>query len=370
MAEVQRVIEEYRKRFEFAYFLDSYEEELKEERTIDTTRVLFKGRNYYTVVDVPGHREFIKNMLSGASHAQVGILVVAAPNGVEEQTRRHTFLLKMLGINRIMVAINKMDLMDYREDAFNKTKAEASRLLSSFGYSAVQFIPVSAMEGDNVYKPSENMPWHSGPTLIQVLDAIEPEREVAKPLRFVVQFNYTLGSEVVTVGRVEAGIIRTGDDVLFQPTGLRTRVERTISPSGDLGVASAGDSIGVVLTAQPNRGDVGAHPDQAPPPLTRVLGEVVLLEGRLRQGDRLQLKCATKKANCTVRQIRERMSSETGEVLGKDPIEIGENDAATILFETEPFVAEKFSDIPELGRFVLARGGRNVAAGVVLETAL
>ena len=132
MAEIQRVIEEYRKKFEFAYFLDSYEEELKEERTIDTTRVLFKGKNYYTVVDVPGHREFIKNMLSGAAHAQIGILVVAAPNGVEEQTRRHTFLLHMLGIKRIVVAINKMDLMDYREDAFQKTKAETSKLLSSF----------------------------------------------------------------------------------------------------------------------------------------------------------------------------------------------------------------------------------------------
>jgi len=151
---------------------------------------------------------------------------------------------------------------------------------------------------------------------------------------------------------------------------MRTRVEKMKALSGEPGAAAAGDSIGVVLKAQPNRGDVGAHPTHAAIPLTRVLGEVVLLEGKLRQGDKLQLKCATKKADCTVRQIRERISSETGEVLGKNPKEIGENDAATVVFDTEPFVAEKFSDIPELGRFILAKDGRNVGAGVILETAL
>jgi len=260
--------------------------------------------------------------------------------------------------------------MDYREDAFRKTRAETSKLLSSFEYSGVEFVPVSAMEGDNVYKPSENMPWYQGPTLIQVLDTIELEPEVAKPLRFVVQFNYPVDDEIVTVGRVEAGIINKGDEVVFQPSGVRTRVDKMKALSGEPGAAAAGDSIGVVLKAQPNRGDVGAHPAHAHTPLTRVLGEVVLLEGKLKQGDKLQLKCATKKADCTVRQIRERISSETGEVLGKDPKEIGENDAATVVFETEPLVAEKFSDIPELGRFILAKDGRNVGAGVILETAL
>ena len=175
MAEVQKLFEEYKKRFEFAYFLDSFEEEMKEERTIDTTRVLFKGRDYYTVVDVPGHKEFIKNMLTGASHAQVAVMVVAAPNGVEEQTRRHAFLLKMLGIKKVIAVINKMDLMDYKEDTFEKVKEETIQFFSSLGYSGVPFIPVSATEGDNVYKRSERMEWYTGPTFIQALDAIEPE---------------------------------------------------------------------------------------------------------------------------------------------------------------------------------------------------
>ena len=370
MAEIQKVIEEYRKRFEFAYFLDSYEEELKEERTIDTTRVLFKGKNYYTVVDVPGHREFIKNMLSGAAHAQVGILVVSAPNGVEEQTRRHTFLLHMLGVRRIVVAVNKMDLMDYREDAFQKTAADTQKLLSAFGYDAVGYVPVSALEGDNVFKPSERMPWYRGATLIQVLDSVEPEQEVAKPLRFTVQFNYEVNSSTVTVGRVESGMLRKGDQLLFQPSGLKTTVEGMKAPSGEPEVSAAGDSVGLILGQQPNRGDVGGHPEAGPIPATRVLGEVVLLEGTLNKGDRLQLKCATKRADCQVEEIRERISSETGEVLGHNPPAIGENDAATVVFDTEPLVAEKFSDIPELGRFILVKDGRNVGAGVILETRL
>jgi small GTP-binding protein len=167
LAEIQKLLEEYKRRFEFAYFLDSFEEELKEERTIDTTRVLFKGQNYYTIVDVPGHKEFIKNMLTGASHAQVAILVVSAPEGVQEQTGRHAFLLHMLGIDNIIVAINKMDLVDYQSNAFEKVKNETEKLLSSLGYSAIKFIPVSAMEGDNVYKPSTRMAWYQGPTLIE-----------------------------------------------------------------------------------------------------------------------------------------------------------------------------------------------------------
>ena len=141
IAEIQKLLEEYKRRFEFAYFLDSFEEELKEERTIDTTRVLFKGKNYYTIVDVPGHKEFIKNMLTGASHAQVAILVVSAPDGIQEQTGRHAFLLRMLGVKKLLVAINKMDLVDYSEDVFQEVRQETAQLLSSLGYSGVKLYP-------------------------------------------------------------------------------------------------------------------------------------------------------------------------------------------------------------------------------------
>jgi len=368
MAEVQKLFEEYKKRFEFAYFLDSFEEELQEERTIDTTRVLFKGKDYYTVVDVPGHKEFIKNMLTGASHAQLAILVVAAPEGVQEQTRRHAFLVHMLGIKQIIVAINKMDLVEYREDDFEVPKKETTRLLSSLGYPEVEFIPISAMEGDNVYKPSERMGWYRGRTLIQALDAVEPEQVSEKPLRFVVQDVYSVDSEKVTVGRVESGVLRKGDELVFQPSGARGRVEKIKVFPMEVEEATLGDSIGIVLSAEVGRGDVGGHLSSPPASVDRFLGEVVLLEGKLGRGDEFELKCGTRRTRCLAHDIRERISSETGEVMSDTAGQIEENEAATIVFETKPLVVEKFSEIPELGRFVLARKGRNIGAGVVLET--
>jgi len=366
LAEIQKLIEEYKKRFEFAYFLDSFEEELKEERTIDTTRVLFKGKNYYTIVDVPGHKEFIKNMLTGASHAQVAILVVSAPDGVQEQTRRHAFLLHLLGIKESLVAINKMDLEDYRQAAFDSVKGETVQLLSSLGYSRANFIPISAIEGDNVYKPSGRMEWYQGPTLIQALDGIKREKISEKPLRFIVQDVYYLNSEKVAVGRVESGTLRRRDELIFQPSGVKEKIEKIKVFPGEVEEAKSGDSIGIVMRCEAKRGNVGGHTENPPVPVDEFLGEVVLLEGTLRRGDELNIKCGAKMTSCQVKEIKERLSSETGEVIAKNTEGIGENEAATIVFKTEPLVVERFSEIPELGRFILARKGKNIGAGVVL----
>jgi len=367
LAEIQKLLEEYKRRFEFAYFLDSFEEELKEERTIDTTRVLFKGKNYYTIVDVPGHKEFIKNMLTGASHAQVAILVVSAPDGVQEQTGRHAFLLHMLGVKKILVAINKMDLVDYSEDVFREVRQETTQLLSSLGYSGVKFIPISAMEGDNIYKPSGRMEWYQGTTLIQTLDDIEPEEVSEKPLRFVVQDVYLLDSDKVAVGRVESGILKRGDKLVLQPSTVEGKVERIRVFPEEIEEAGLGDSIGIIIGCEASRGDVGGHLEDSPTPVDEFLGEVVLLEGTLKRGDGFEMKCGTKRTRCLVKEIKERINSETGAVMEKNTEEIGENEAATVVFNTEPLVIEKFSGIPELGRFVLARHGKNIGAGVVLE---
>jgi translation elongation factor EF-1alpha len=369
VAEIQKLLEEYKKRFEFAYFLDSFEEELKEERTIDTTRVLFKGRgdNYYTIVDVPGHKEFIKNMLTGACHAQVAILVVSAPDGVQEQTRRHAFLVHMLGVKEVICAINKMDLEGYQQSAFDRVKAETAKLLSSLGYAGTKFIPISAMEGDNVYKTSPRISWYQGPTLIQTLDAIELGKIVRKYLRFVVQDVYSVDSEKITVGRVESGILKKGDEIVFQPSGVKGKVNKIKVFPVELEKAVTGDSVGIVVEGEPRRGDVAGHTKNLPVAVDRFLGEVALLEGTLSRGEELEMKCGTKRAKCLVAEIRERINSETGEVIGRGIAQIGENEAATIVFKTEPLVLEKFSEIPELGRFILVRGKKNIGAGVVLE---
>jgi len=366
VAEIQKLAEEFKKRFEFAYFLDSFDDEVKEERTIDTTGVMFKGKNLYTVTDVPGHKEFIKNMLTGASHADAAVLVVAASEGIQEQTGRHAFLINLLGIKKLLVLVNKMDAMGYRQEVFNDVKQKVEQLLATFGYRDLAFIPGSAMEGDNIYKKSGNMPWYKGPTLIEALDAIEVSRAV-KPLRFVVQDNYDVEGGKLVVGRVESGALRKGDRVVFMPSDVKGRVEKIRAWGAEQDLAEAGDSVGLVIDCAPKRGDVCGPESNPPVAVKQFLGEAVLLGDRLGKGETVELRCGTGRVKCTIKEIREKINSETGEVTEKNPAHISEHEAATIVFSADPIVVEKFSDIPELGRFVLVRG-RNLGAGIVLET--
>jgi elongation factor 1-alpha len=273
----------------------------------------------------------------------------------------------MLGIKKIIVVINKMDMVDYSEQVFRHVQSEVTNLLDSLGYKDdVPFIPVSAMEGDNIYKKSTHIPWYSGLTLIETLDTVEVTRE-RKALRFVVQDMYTVDGQEVIIGRVESGILNKGDKVIFQPSNVKCTIEKMFFYPEEIDKAEEGDSIGIVTDCTPQRGDVCGLSDTAPAITKRFLGEAVLLEDTLRKGDSLELRCGTKKVRCTIEKIREKLNSETGEVISKDPEEISQHEAATIVFSTEPLVVEQFSNIPELGRFVLARN-RNIAAGIVLET--
>jgi elongation factor 1-alpha len=272
----------------------------------------------------------------------------------------------MLGIKQLTVLVNKMDLIDYRQEAFQHIRTGVSKLLASLGYSGTQFIPASAMEGDNIYKPSPRMTWYEGPTLIQVLDKVEVRKEL-KPLRFVVQDTYSVDSHRVVVGRIESGILRKGDSVVFRPSGVRTTMERIEVFEGEVAEAARGDSVGIVLGKEVKRGDVCGPVQNPPVAVKEFLGEAVLLEGNLRTGDKLDLRCGTARVTCEIKEIRERIDSETGEVVERNPNMISETDAAVILFGTEPLVVEEFSEIPELGRFVLVKD-RNIGAGVVLET--
>lgn len=367
LAEVQKLIEEYKRRFEFAYFLDSFQEELEEERTIDTTRVFFNGKNYYTIIDVPGHQEFIKNMLTGASHALIAVLVVSCTEGIQQQTRRHAFLVNMLGIKTVIVVINKMDLVDYDEATYNRLKSEVSEMLAQLEYTEPEFIPVSAMEGDNIYLSSTQIGWYQGPTLIEVLDGIQIADVATKPLRFVVQDVYNVDSETITVGRVESGVLKKGNELVFQPSGIRAKVSAIKSYPQELNEAQAGDSIGIVIDGKVNRGDVAMHLEEPSVAASRFLSKVLLLEGSLKQDDRFEIKCGPQRVKCRVEKILERLSSETGEVIDNSAGEIMENEAATVIFNTEPLVVERFIDIPELGRFVLERDSKNIGAGIVLE---
>jgi elongation factor 1-alpha len=275
-------------------------------------------------------------------------------------------LINMLDIKKLFVMVNKMDAVDYREEIFLDIRNKVAKLLTSFGYHDVVFIPGSALEGDNIYKSLVRMEWYRGPTLIEALDSVELPRKEVKPLRFVVQDTYLVDSDKVVVGRVESGTLRKGDEVIFQPSGVGGKIERIKACDCEVPEANEGDSIGIIVNKEVKRGDVCGLVEVPPIPTEEFLGEAVLLEKNLGRGDKLELRCGTRRVKCEIREIREKINSETGEVVERNPAEITENEAATILFATEPLVVEKFSEIPELGRFILVRD-RNIGAGVVLE---
>lgn len=372
--EIQRFAEELKERFEFAYFLDALEEERKDRMTIDTTRVVFKGKNrLYTIIDSPGHKEFLKNMLTGASQADMAILVVSARGGIQEQTRRHMFLVSLLGIKHVVVVVNKMDAVGYNRHRFERIKDEMKKFLSSLGYDAekIPFVPISAREGDNVYKRSEKIGWFDC-TLIEALDrsVVAHEKLLAKPLRFSVQDVYDVNGGKLVVGRVESNVLRKGDNVVFQPSGVQTRVEKIQIFDGELEKAEVGDAVGLDLSNSQTikRGEVCGHLEDPPRAVDGFSGEMVLLSGNLRKGETIAVRCGTAKVKCEVEEISEEINSETGEPLAELSEEVEPNEAAIIKFRTlEPLVAEKFLDNPGLGRFVVVKNDKNVGAGVILE---
>jgi translation elongation factor EF-1 alpha len=371
--EIQKFAEELKRKFEFAYFLDALEEERKDRMTIDTTRVVFKGKNrLYTIIDSPGHKGFLKNMLTGASQADMAILVVSAKEGIQEQTRRHMFLVSLLGIKQVVVAVNKMDAVGYNRGWFERIKDEMKKFLNSLGYDAekISFVPISAMEGDNVYRRSEKMGWFDG-TLIEALDKIVAhEKLLAEPLRFSVQDVYEVDEKQLVVGRVESNILRKGDQVVFQPSGIQARVEKIEVFDGELEEAGVGDAVGLNLSTSQGvgRGEVCGRLDDPPRAVDGFSGEMVLLSGDFRKGETIAVRCGTANAKCEVEEISKKINSETGEPLEDLSEVVRPNEAAIVKFRAlEPFVVEKFSDIPELGRFVVVKNDKNVGAGVVLE---
>ncbi len=364
VSEIQKLAEEFKKRFEFAYFLDSFEDEMREDRTIDTTVAMFKGKNYYTVTDVPGHKEFLKNMLTGASYADVAVLVVSALDGIQEQTRRHLFLLKMIGIKEVFVVVNKMDTVDYRKESFDAIKKDVRDLLTSRGYTDTSVIPISAMQGDNVFRRSGRMDWYDGATLIEALDGVKLNQE-DKCTRFVVQDAYTVDSDRIVVGRVESGVLRKGEKVFFEPSGVEGVVEKIVIWGGELEEAMRGDSVGIIVDCEVKRGDVGGSVDNPPVAVREFRGEAILLDRKMVKGEVLKLRCGTARVNCEIKEIREKINSETGDVIEEYPEGISENEAATVTFKTDPLVVEKFYEVPELGRFTLYKD-KNIGAGVVL----
>ena len=359
------------KGLELGFILDHLREERHRGVTIDTAQAFFStATRDYVIIDAPGHKEFLKNMLTGASQAEAAVLICSACEGVEEQTRRHAYLLKLLGIEQVIVAYNKMDLVGYERARFEQVRRDLGEFLRRIGISPLHEVPVSARLGDNVAARSAKMPWYEGPTVLEALDVLRKTAlPLDRPVRLPIQDVYDVDGSGMAVGRVESGVLRRGAVLRFLPEG-RERTVREIVKFGEQNIeqASAGECIGLRFDADGvRRGEVGCAPDSPAPVVESVQANVFWLAAApLKVGEEFLLRCSTQERACRVSSIRERIDSSTLEHIEQDAPQLGETEVGELIIETaSPMVAEAFRDVPELGRFVLVRGHDVVGGGIV-----
>jgi elongation factor 1-alpha len=363
----------------FRFVMDKLGEERERGVTIDLAHQKFSTNKYdYTVVDCPGHRDFVKNMITGASQADAAVLVVAANDGVMPQTKEHMFLSMTLGIKQLIIAVNKMDMEDYSEDRFNEVKDEVSTLLKSIGRDpkTTPFIPLSAFEGDNIKEKSDNMPWYKGDTLMDELDKLTPpEKPVDLPLRIPIQDVYSItGVGTVPVGRVEGGVMKQGDNVIFEPAGVSGEVKSIEMHHEQFPEAEPGDNIGFNVRGvgknDIRRGDVAGHTADAPTVAKQFTAQVVVLQhpGVITVGYTPVFHCHTSQTACTFLDLTSKLDPATGQPEKEKPDFIRTGDAAIVEIKpTKPMVMEEARKIPPMGRFAIRDMGQTVAAGLCLK---
>ena len=380
------IIEGYRKEaeskgkgsFEFAWVMDNLKEERERGITIDIAHKRFDtAKFYFTVVDCPGHRDFVKNMITGASQAEAAVLVVAASDGVMEQTREHVFLSRTLGINQLIIAINKMDAIKYDEKRFEEVKKDLSTLLQMVGYKPAEtpFIPTSALAGTNISKKSEETPWYKGPTLLEALDTLkEPEKPIDKPLRLPIQDVYSIsGIGTVPVGRVETGVMKKGMKVSFMPANKEGEVKSIEMHHEEIPEAMPGDNVGFnvrgIGKGDIRRGDVCGPSDAPPTVADEFTAQIVVLQhpSAITVGYTPVFHCHTTQTACTFVELQKKLDPRTGQTKEENPTFIKSGDAAIVQVKpTKPMVIENVKELPQLGRFAIRDMGSTIAAGMCI----
>ena len=365
--------------FAFAFAMDKLKEERERGVTIDVAYRKFEGKkNYFTIIDAPGHKDFIKNMITGTSQADAAVLVVSAKDGVQAQTREHAFLAQVMGLKQLVVALNKMDEVGYEESKMKATKDAANKLLTGVGYKPEQlkFIPVSAWVGDNVAKKSDKMKWYNGPTLLEALDEIvAPTPPTDKPLRLPVQDVYNIkGIGTVPVGRVETGIMKPGDKIIVMPSGAITEVKTIEMHHEQLTQAVPGDNIGFNVRGLGKgdiaRGDVVGHVTNPPTVAKEFEAQIVVLSHptAIPVGYTPVFHIHTAQMSCRIDAILKKLDPKTGAVKEENPTFLKTGDAAIVrIVPIKPLVAEEYKKFPQLGRFAIRDMGQTVAAGMIIK---
>jgi elongation factor 1-alpha len=371
--------------FEFAFVMDNLKEERERGVTIDLSHKRFETEKYYfTIIDAPGHKDFVKNMITGAAQADAGVLVVSGnpSDGVQAQTKEHVFLSKTLGVNQLIVEVNKMDMAQYTEKRFNEVKEQVGTLLKSVGYKLdkVTFVPAAAFHGDNIAKKSDKMPWYTGPTLLEAINNLtSPEKPTTLPLRLPIQDVYNItGIGVVPVGRVETGIMKINDKVIVVPgregKGIIGEVKTIEMHHEQMQQAGPGDNIGFNVRGigkkDITRGDVLGKTDNPPSVAIEFTAQIIVLNHPtvMTVGYTPVFHIHTAQVACQITEIVKQLNPATGEVMKEKPDFIKNGDVAIIKVKpVQPMVIEKKSDIPQLANFAIRDSGATVAAGMCID---
>jgi sulfate adenylyltransferase large subunit len=370
--EIRKICESLGKDLEFGYVMDNLEEERDQGITIDTAQIFFRTtRRDYVIIDAPDHVEFLKNMITGASQADAAVLIVDAAEGVKEQTKRHAYILRLIGIGRVLVAVNKMDLVGFDQSVFQKVSDELAGFLGALDISPANFIPMSARHGDNVFRISGSMPWYEGPTLLSALDGIvSPGSAKDGPLRFAVQDVYNYDRRIYA-GRVESGTLRAGETITVLPTMEATKVLSIEEYQKEPCEAEAGKAVGVTIEDKLfiDGGHVLARPTDLPAVTDTIEASLFWMESSSgKKNETYTLRCATQEVACRITNIKQSMNTSTLEVIGQDLDEVKNREVAEVTIKTvHPIVVDLFSKVRELGRFVLSREN-TVAGGIVRRT--
>ncbi len=371
MEEIKHAAKNAGKEMEFAYLLDYLEEEREQGISIDTTQVFFKtGKRDYVIIDSPGQVEFVKNMVTGASQAEAAVLIVDVKEGMKEQGRRHAYLLSLLGIEQVIVALNKMDLAGYEKNTYEKIKGEAARFLASTGMEALYYIPVSAKKGENITRKSKKMHWYNGPTFVEGLDKLKEKESLAdKPLIFPVQDIYKIADKRIAAGKLLSGIIKRGEEIKILPLHRTTKVESVERYLENRDAAYPGESIGII-TREPvpiSRGDIICLPGKEPVLTDRFEASIFWISSKeLCRGKSLSIRCASQETTCSIETIKKRVDSSTLEIIQENADILKNPEVGEVVIKTKnPVALQPFRELQELGRFVLEEGGNICAGGIV-----
>jgi sulfate adenylyltransferase subunit 1 (EFTu-like GTPase family) len=322
------------------------------------------------IIDAPGHKEFLKNMITGTSQAEAALLIVDAQEGVQEQTKRHGYVLAMLGLKQIVVVINKMDLVDYFQERFQEIEDEITGFLEGLEITPSYTIPLSATKGDNVAKKSEHLPWYTGPTVLEALDTFSELKIEEKPLRFPIQDIYEIEGRQIVVGRVEAGTVKNGDTLYLLPPQKKVKIssiERYLAEG--VKEASVGESIGIYLGDDQDvqRGQVLSR-DLCSIITNRIQANIFWMEKNVyHEGDPLLFRCVTQEIPCRIEKIYKTFDPASLEVTQEGATQIRDAEVAEVMISlARDAVIDPFQEIPEMGRFVLEQKGTPAAGGIIL----